>query len=927
MRVRGRFVAAMLRRELRFAVRRFGFYGACMAIGIAVVMSLHALREAVDDAVALRSKELLGADLRLESRDAFGLEAAELLAPIEAQALAPPTQVTRLGSMVLAERSGRSRLVDLLAIEGDYPLYGAVWTDPPHLFERFGRSERGVFVDTSLMIQLDLAVGDRLRIGSESFEVVAGIVKAPGRFGFQAEVAPRVFLTKRDLDRTGLLTVGSLVTHLRYFALPDGAADAWLEANEEGLANRRIRAQTLSSYQEELSEAFGLLTRYLGLVGLAALLLGSIGVAAGMRAFVQEKLDAVALLRSIGATPGDVLAIHGGLALALGLAAGALGVVVCLPILAALPFVFRDLLPVDVSLSLSPAAIATGCLLSVWATLACALGPILDLAAVAPLRALRADFGDPSEKRRIGRIAIAIVVALSILLVAIAQARSVPIGAGFAAGTLASIALLGGAALGLMRILQRHPPRGLAFWARQGIANLSRPRNHTLPTTIAIGFALFVIGTVHAVEHNVLKQLAVDARPDRPNVVLFDVQTDQESGLEALLDRHGARLTDRAPIVAARLAAVADVAREQQLADETLSRDRRWALQREYQLTYHDRPRDSEEVVEGAWWVPGQVGPDDRPFPISLEDDLAAALGVGVGDPLVWQIQGVEVETVVANLRHVDWGRMATNFFVVFPTAALEGAPQTRVLLAHLADETARSALQRDVVIGFPNVSALDATLILRSLDSMFEQIGGRGPGALPLHPRDGARDPRRGLPRSPPRAGPGGFVVARARRVALAPAADRGRRGRRAGGARRLRRRPGRPRRGGRARLVGLRAALRPAARRPRGARARGLRPHGRRRRGHGRDGAGTLADRRAPRRGRLRAIGPLIDSVPFSIALATGSRHWPGDSGSSSKRRGDAASSRRRGCTSSPSGGFRRARFRSPRPSTCPSRSCAGS
>jgi putative ABC transport system permease protein len=724
VRVRGRFVAAMLRRELRFAVRRFGFYGACMAIGIAVVMSLHALREAVDDAVALRSKELLGADLRLESRDAFGLEAAELLAPIEAQALAPPTQVTRLGSMVLAERSGRSRLVDLLAIEGDYPLYGAVWTDPPHLFERFGRSERGVFVDTSLMIQLDLAVGDRLRIGSESFEVVAGIVKAPGRFGFQAEVAPRVFLTKRDLDRTGLLTVGSLVTHLRYFALPDGAADAWLEANEEGLANRRIRAQTLSSYQEELSEAFGLLTRYLGLVGLAALLLGSIGVAAGMRAFVQEKLDAVALLRSIGATPGDVLAIHGGLALALGLAAGALGVVVCLPILAALPFVFRDLLPVDVSLSLSPAAIATGCLLSVWATLACALGPILDLAAVAPLRALRADFGDPSEKRRIGRIAIAIVVALSILLVAIAQARSVPIGAGFAAGTLASIALLGGAALGLMRILQRHPPRGLAFWARQGIANLSRPRNHTLPTTIAIGFALFVIGTVHAVEHNVLKQLAVDARPDRPNVVLFDVQTDQESGLEALLDRHGARLTDRAPIVAARLAAVADVAREQQLADETLSRDRRWALQREYQLTYHDRPRDSEEVVEGAWWVPGQVGPDDRPFPISLEDDLAAALGVGVGDPLVWQIQGVEVETVVANLRHVDWGRMATNFFVVFPTAALEGAPQTRVLLAHLADETARSALQRDVVIGFPNVSALDATLILRSLDSMFEQIG-----------------------------------------------------------------------------------------------------------------------------------------------------------------------------------------------------------
>ncbi len=724
MHVRGRFVAAMLRRELRGAVRRFGFYGACMAIGIAAVMSLHALREAVNDAVALRARELLGADLRLESREAFGLADDPLLAPLEAQALEPPTRVARLGSMVLAERSGRSRLVDLLAIDGEYPLYGAVWTDPPHAFERFGGSAREVFVDTSLMIQLDLAVGDVLRIGGEAFEVAAGVVKAPGRFGFQAEVAPRVFLTQRALDRTGLMTVGSLATHLRYFKLPEGAADEWLAANEERLAERRIRAQSLSGYQEELSEAFGLLTRYLGLVGLAALLLGSIGVAAGMRAFVQEKLDAVALLRSIGATPGDVLAIHGGLALALGLAAGLLGVLVCLPILAVLPVVFRDLLPVDVALGLPPSAVATGALLSVWATLACALGPILDLAAVAPLRALRADFGAPGERRRIGRIAVAIVVALSILAVAIAQARSLEIGAAFAAGTLASLALLGGAAWALMRAVRRHPPRRLAFWARQGIANLSRPRNHTLPTTLAIGFALFVVGTIHAVEHNVLAQLAVDTRPDRPNVVLFDVQTDQEPGLEALLARHGARITDRAPIVAARLAAVGGVPREQQLADETLSRDRRWALQREYQLTYHDRPRDSEEVVAGAWWVPGQVAPDERPHPISLEDDLAASLGVGVGDPLVWQIQGVEVETVVANLRHVDWGRMATNFFVVFPTAALEAAPQTRVLLAHLEGEAARAALQRDVVVAFPNVSALDATLLLRSLDAMFEQIG-----------------------------------------------------------------------------------------------------------------------------------------------------------------------------------------------------------
>lgn len=721
--MRWRFVGAMLGRELRSAVRRFGYYGACMAIGIAVVMSLHALREAVNEAVDLHSKELLGADLRLESRDPFGPEDAALLASIEEQALAPVTRVTRMGSMALAIRSGRSRLVDLLAIDGQYPIYGEVWTDPPHAFLGFGR-EPGVYVDQSLMIQLDLAVGEPIRIGEATFAVRSAVVKAPGRFGFQAEVAPRVFLSKQDLDRTGLVTLGSLVTHLRYLKLPDDAAEPWRKQNEDALESARIRVQTLATYQTELSEAFGNLTRFLGLVGLAALLLGSIGVAAGMRAFVQEKLESVALLRSLGATPKDVVAIHAALAAVLGAAAGLLGIAICLPLLAALPFALEGLLPVEVSLALPPSAIAIGLLLAVGATLLCALSPILDLAAVAPLAALRRDFEPGRARRRRGRSVIGAIVVAAIFAAAIVQAGNLRVGAIFAVGVLASVALLAAAAAGLMRLLVRHPPVSLAFWARQGVANLARPRNHTLPTTLAIGFALFVMGTVHGVERNVLAGLASDARPDRPNVVLFDVQSDQEAGALALLAEHGAALTDSAPIVAARLVAVGGRERAAILADEAIPRDRRWALQREYQLTHHDRPRETEEVVAGAWWTPGQVDRGDGVFPISLEDDLAESLGVGVGDAITWQIQGVPVETVVANLRHVDWGRMATNFFVVFPTEALADAPQSRVLLAHLADEQARADLQRDVVVRFPNVSALDATLLLRSLDSMFDRIG-----------------------------------------------------------------------------------------------------------------------------------------------------------------------------------------------------------
>ena len=165
---------------------------------------------------------------------------------------------------------------------------------------------------------------------------------------------------KSDLDRTGLVQEGSLVSYLHYLKLPDGEVDPWLEEHEEMLANARVRVQTVSGYQEDMSEAFGNLTRYLGLVGLAALMLGSIGVAAGVRVFVREKLDVVALLRSSGASPADVIAVYTGLAIALGLAAGLLGLILCLPLLWILPGLVGDLLPVEVSLRIGPAGIATG---------------------------------------------------------------------------------------------------------------------------------------------------------------------------------------------------------------------------------------------------------------------------------------------------------------------------------------------------------------------------------------------------------------------------------------------------------------------------------------------------------------------------------------------------------------------------------------
>ena len=504
------FVVSMIRRELLAAGRRFGLYGSCMAIGIAVVVGLHSLREAVNDAVDLQSREMLGADLRLESRNPFGPDMRPVLEALDDIALVPVTSATRLGSMALAEGSGRSRLIDLLAIDGVYPLYGEVWTEPPHRWKDFADSSGTVFVDSTLLIQLDVEVGDRLRIGGQSFEIAAAVRKAPGSSGLRAEIAPRVFIQHRDLERLDLIQEGSLADYLLFFKLPTGAADLWSDEHADRLANARVRVQTVTSYQADLSEAFDSLTRYLGLVGLAALVLGSKGVASGVRVFVREKLETVALLRSIGVSPREVVAVYSGLAVCLGLAAGVLGVLLCLPLVAVLPMLIGDLLPVEIGISVGPAAIATGIGLSVWATLLCAMGPVLDLARVPPLRALRRDFS--SEEDRSGRVQLGmgVVIASSLLVASVWQADSLKLGVGFSVGLIATVSVLAITALGLVTMLRNHPPRRFAYWARQGIANLFRPRNHTLPTMIAIGFALFIVATVHGVQRNVLDQLAVD---------------------------------------------------------------------------------------------------------------------------------------------------------------------------------------------------------------------------------------------------------------------------------------------------------------------------------------------------------------------------------------------------------------------------------
>jgi putative ABC transport system permease protein len=718
--VNPRFVRAMARREWRASRRRLALYGGCMALGIAALVGLHGLRATVREAVDGQSRQLLGADLRLASRApldaAVEARIAELASPVPEQS----ARITRFASMALTPRTGRTRMVDVQAVAGGFPFYGAVRTEPPGLWTGLQGADHAALVDASLLVQLDARVGDTLALGEARFHIVGTVTRAPGSFGVRTELAPRVFIARRYVAETGLVRRGSLVSHLVYLRAAEAPLSRWLEGHRDALAAAGVRVKTVAGYREDLTRSFGALTRYLGLVGLAALALGGVGVAAGVRVFVREKLDTVAVLRALGARSGDVLAAYGLLAVGLGASAGITGAALGVALQWALPSVLRGLLPVEVGASVEPAAIATGIGLGVGLALLFAAGPLLDLGAVPPLRALRRDFVGEGAARA-GRTAVALALAASLLAASVGQAPRPGIGLAFAAGLGAALALLAGtaaaAAAGLRRLRLRRAP----YWLRQGIANLFRPRNHTVATALAVGFGLFLIGTLQAVRENVLRQIAADTRPGRPNLVLFDVQLDQQPGLEAFAAERGATIVEQAPLVSARIAQIAGRTVGERLAEA--DRELRWALGREYRTTYRAGLRESESLAAGRWWTPEDLAAGG-PAAVSLETEIAHTLGVGPGDRIRWDVQGVRVESVVRSLRDVDWGRLATNFFVVFAPGVLERAPQNVVVLLRLEDAGARAAFQRDLVGRFPNVSALDATVILRALDALLREVG-----------------------------------------------------------------------------------------------------------------------------------------------------------------------------------------------------------
>lgn len=704
-----RFVFRLAWRETRGAWRHFGYFFACITLGVSALVGVGSFADSLERTVARSAKSLMGGDVEIRST---------LPLSVDATALVPEprggVEVTRVRELVAMAQAGaqQTQLVELKAVESGYPFYGELVTDPARALPTLIGDGRAL-VHESLLARLGLRVGDHLRVGASDLTISGVILKEPDRAVGVFSLGPRVLIAAADLDRTGLIRPGSRVRYRTLFRLPEGR-DAQVFRDRLALALPAAqRVATYTQAQPGLRRFWDQLTMYLGLTGLVALMVGGIGVAVSVNAFVREKQSAIATMKALGAGWRVLLSAYLLQTALLGLGGSALGALLGSLVQPLLAPALTRLLPIELTLSFSPRAVLGGLAMGVAVTLLYALWPLLQIRRVPPALILRSEVEPRLHGRRPWKAAVPIAAGLAAL--ALWQAGSWKIGALFAGGLAGALLLLALGARTVVALARRVHWRSPAW--RQAAANLHRPGSHAGPVLVSLGLAVTLIVSIALLERSLRSQLVDRSPGSTPAFFFIDVQPDQAEPFARLVEGHGATAAaELTPVVRSRLAAVngAPIAQT----GKALREDA-WYLTREYVLTWAKEPPGHNTVVAGRWWTPEEAAREPL---ISVEDEIARQLGVGLGDTLTFDVQGVPVSARVTSLRHVDWRRFTSNFFVIFSPGALEGAPTTFIATVRARPER-EGALQSAVVAAFPNVTAIPIREVLERVTAVLDQI------------------------------------------------------------------------------------------------------------------------------------------------------------------------------------------------------------
>src|SRR5680860_299794 len=698
----------------RASGRKLALFMASIVLGIAAVVSIQSFGENLKENISLQSKSLMGADYKIDTNKPPN---EKITGIIDSLGGANSKEIS-FASMAAFSKTDAAKLMQVRGIEGGFPFYGDLETEPALAASQY--QEKGAaLVDATVMLQLGIQPGDSIKVGTISLPIAGALISVPGSASIFSSIAPSVIIPYRFITKTGLVQQGSRINYDFYFVAEQNMNMEQLDKTLGPVIDAQdADLDTHVSTSERLGRRYENFGKFLNLVAFIALLLGCVGIASSINIYIKGKLRAVSVLKCIGATRRQTFLIYLIQIAAMGLLGGIIGTGIGLLLQELFPLFLGDLLPVDVEMSFSPQVILMGLLLGVLMSVLFALYPLMGTLYISPLQALRVKDEGQSKSGKAGLLVL-LGIFLFIFLFSFWLLKDWRYSLAFVGGIIITFSILAGVAKLFMKAIKKYFPSSWGFPARQSLLNLFRPQNQTLTLVLTIGVGTFLISTLYFTKDVLLAQASLETNSNSLNMILLDVQTEQKEAIAKTITGDNLPVLDDIPIVTMRVKSLAGIP-VNTIRKDTASRVNGWILDHEFRVTYRDSLIASESLQEGKWTT--EVEKTEL-VPISISDNFAKDADVKVGDKISFNVQGVLLNTVVGNIRTVDWSRMQLNFSIVFPKGVLEEAPQFRVLTTNVPNEEASAGLQTELVRKFPNVSIIDLRQVLKVIEGLLNKI------------------------------------------------------------------------------------------------------------------------------------------------------------------------------------------------------------
>jgi putative ABC transport system permease protein len=719
-----RFLPLILaRRELRGGARGFRILIACLALGVGTIAAVQSLSRDVLGGIEAQGRNLLGGDIAVQVIY-HGIDVDQRAA---LDALGIVSRSVNLRGMARTEDGARSALVEVKAVDPLYPLVGTVQFAPPDdkrtLPETLAREDGvwGVAVEQAVLDRMGEHLGDRVKLGTLDYQIRAVIAKEPDRVGTGGfTLGPRFLIALDSLPETGLLQPGSMIYYDYRILLNQGQSVEAVERElrlKYGDAGWRIR-----DARDAAPEIRGFVTRlatFLTLVGLTALLVGGVGVGNAVKSYLDGRMGVIATMKCLGASGRtiawtyliQVMALSS-IGIAIGVAAGGI-----------IPWAFRgviaDHFPVPVAITIHPWGLALAAAYGVLIALGFSLWPIGRARAVTAGSLFR-DQAAPSGGRPDRVMALATALALTVLVaLVLTTSGQFVFSAGFAGGAIIAFVVLGAAARGLALLAGR---AGRVGWVRRrptlrlALANLVRPGAATVSVVLSLGLGLTILVAIAQVESDFKGEVERDIPAEAPAFFFLDIQhADAQAFRQAVAAIPGVTKVEGVPALRGRIVAVHGEPAEKAIVDKRYA----WVLGGDRGMTYSATMPARSHLIAGSWWPADYHGAPE----VSIAREVALALGLKVGEDIIFNIVGRDLKAKVANIREIDWGGLAINFSLVFAPGFLEGAPQTEIATAY-APPSSEAAIEQLVNLTYPGITMIGVRDALATVDTLIGEIG-----------------------------------------------------------------------------------------------------------------------------------------------------------------------------------------------------------